>query len=360
MKVKFRPLFRWQWTVLILLLFSFAGITEYLVFQERARQHNLSTRQVVAAAGQLRALIESEMNGPLNLSFGLAAYIKASQGQVRDTEFEILLPNLVHQGRYIRNMSIAPDNRISYVYPLLGNEKALGIYYPDLTEQWPDITRVIQSRTPQLAGPVNLAQGGVGFIYRIPIYLPDDRYWGIVSTVLNIQSMWQLLQNRASELEVNVALRRFVDQEQHQMLLGEPALFSVNAILLDLKVADVRWQLAVQAQESPLQRQGWLVRLISWGVSLMLWLLVLSVFIANRRLAQTADAWQQSEAYFRTILNSAADAIVVVNHTGRIDTVNPAALALFGYQPGQLTGKNYQQLFIEAPQLTEQDATIEI
>jgi two-component system, OmpR family, sensor histidine kinase VicK len=360
MKVKFRPLFRWQWTVLILLLFSLAGITEYLVFQERARQHNLSTRQVVAAAGQLRALIESEMNGPLNLSFGLAAYIKASQGQVRDTEFEILLPNLVHQGRYIRNMSIAPDNRISYVYPLLGNEKALGIYYPDLTEQWPDITRVIQSRTPQLAGPVNLAQGGVGFIYRIPIYLPDDRYWGIVSTVLNIQSMWQLLHNRASELEVNVALRRFVDQEQHQMLLGESALFSVNAILLDLKVADVRWQLAVQAQESPLQRQGWLVRLISWGVSLMLWLLVLSVFIANRRLAQTADAWQQSEAYFRTILNSAADAIVVVNHTGRIDTVNPAALALFGYQPGQLTGKNYQQLFIEAPQLTEQDATIEI
>ena len=135
MKVQSKPLFRWQWTVLVLLFVSLAGITEYLVFQERERQHNLSMRQVVASAGQLRALIESEMNVPLNLSFGLAAYIKASQGHVRATEFEILLPNLVQQGRHIRSMTIAPDNRISYIYPILGNEKTLGVYYPDLTEQ---------------------------------------------------------------------------------------------------------------------------------------------------------------------------------------------------------------------------------
>jgi two-component system, OmpR family, sensor histidine kinase VicK len=360
MKVQSRPLFRWQWTVLVLLFFSLAGITEYLVFQERAKQHNQSMRQVVAAAGQLRALIESEMNGPLNLSFGLAAYIQASQGQVRDSEFEILLPNLVQQGRHIRNMSIAPDNRISYVYPLLGNEKTLGLYYPDLADQWPDIARVIQNRTPQMAGPLHLVQGGVGFVHRIPVYLPDDRYWGIVSTVLNNQSIWQVLQNRASELEVQVALRRNGEQELSSTLLGDPALFNADAIVLDLKVADARWQLAAQAVESPVMLQGWLVRLICWGICLMLWLLVLSVFIANRRLAQTADAWQQSDAYFRTVLNSVADAIVVVNKTGQIEQVNPAALTLFGYQQEQLRGKNYQQLFVEAPKLIPQDATLEL
>ncbi|RVU41986.1 PAS domain S-box protein [Rheinheimera riviphila] len=360
MKVQSRPLFRWQWTVLVLLFFGLAGITEYLVFQERAKQHNQSMRQVAAAAGQLRAMIESEMNGPLNLSFGLAAYIQASQGQVRDSEFDILLPNLVRQGRHIRNMSIAPDNRISYVYPLLGNESVLGVYYPDIADQWPDIARIIQQRTPQMAGPVNLVQGGVGFIHRIPVYLPDDRYWGIVSTVLNIQSIWQVLQNRASELDVQVALRRNDEQAISTMLLGDPALFNADAILLDLKVADARWQLTAQALESPVLLQGWLVRLICWGICLMLWLLVLSVFVANRRLAQTADAWQQSEAYFRTVLNSVADAIVVVNKAGLIEQVNPAALILFGYQQEQLRGKNYQQLFVEAPQLIPQDAMLEL
>jgi len=360
MKVQSRPLFRWQWTVLVLLFFSLAGITEYLVFQERERQHNLSMRQVVSAASQLRALIESEMNVPLNLSFGLAAYIQASQGQVRDSEFEILLPNLVQQGRHIRNMSIAPDNRISYIYPLLGNEKALGTYYPELMDQWPDIAKIIQARTPQMAGPVHLKQGGVGFIYRIPVYLPNDQYWGMVSTVLNIQSIWQVLQRRASELEVMVAMRRFGVQGNPEMLVGDEQLYNADAILLDLKVADARWQMAAQAIASPVVLQGWWVRRISWGVCLMLWLLVLSVFIANRRLAQTADAWQQSEAYFRTVLNSVADAIVVVNEVGQIDQVNPAALALFGYPAGQLIGKNYQQLFIEAPRLTHQDAMLEL
>lgn len=360
MKVQSRPLFRWQWTVLVLLFFSLAGVTEYLVFQERERQHNLSMRQVVAAAGQLRALIESEMNGPLNLSFGLAAYIKASHGQVRDSEFDVLLPNLVQQGRHIRNMSIAPDNRISYVYPLLSNEKTLGLYYPELTDQWPDIARVIQNRTPQMAGPLNLVQGGVGFIHRIPVYLPDDRYWGIVSTVLDIQSIWNILLNRASDLEVLVAVRRYDTPDSIALLVGDAGLFKSDAILLDLKVADARWQLAVVASESPALLQGWPIRLICWGICLMLWLLVLSVFIANRRLAQTADAWQQSEAYFRTVLNSVADAIVVVNKAGQIDQVNPAALALFGYQPGQLSGKNYQQLFIDVPLLKPQDATLEL
>lgn len=360
MKVQSRPLFRWQWTVLVFLGISLAGITEYLVFQERERQHNLSMRQVVAAAGQLRALIESEMNGPLNLSFGLAAYIKASQGQVRDSEFDILLPNLVHQGRHIRNMTIAPDNRISYAYPLLGNEKTLGVYYPELKDQWPDITKIIVERTPQMAGPVKLLQGGVGFIHRIPVYLPDDRYWGLVSTVLDIQSIWQILLHRAEDLEVHVALRRFGENHRTEMLVGDAAVFVGDAILLDLKVANARWQLAAQAKESPVLLQGWPIRLIGWGVCLMLWLLVLSVFIANRRLAQTAQAWQQSEAYFRTVLNSVADAIVVVDHQGRIDQVNPAALALFGYQPGHLTGKNYRQLFIEPPLLIPQDVAREL
>lgn len=360
MKVKPRPLFRWQWTVLVLLFFGLAGVTEYLVFQERERQHNLSMRQVVASASQLRALIESEMNVPLNLSFGLAAYIKASNGQVRDSEFEILLPNLVQQGRHIRNMSIAPNNRISYVYPLLGNEKALNVYYPELAEQWPDIARTIQTRTPQLAGPVQLKQGGLGFIYRIPVYLPNDQYWGMVSTVLNIQSVWQVLQNRASELEVQVAMRRFGGQGGTETLIGDENLFSADAILLELKVADARWQLAARAVESHAVLQSWWVRRISWGICLMLWLLVLSVFIANRRLAQTADAWQQSEAYFRTVLNSVADAIVVVNTSGQIEQVNPAALALFGYPPQQLSGKNYRQLFVEAPLLAAQDKTLEL
>ena len=106
--------------------------------------------------------------------------------------------------------------------------------------------------------------------------------------------------------------------------------------------------------------RAWPIRLIGWGVCLMLWLLVLSVFIANRRLAQTADAWRQSETYFRTVLNSVADAIVVVDYQGKIDQMNPAALELFGYAHGYLTGKNYRQLFVEPPQLISEDVTLEL
>ena len=57
----------------------------------------------------------------------------------RPEVFRTLLPNLVKQGRHIRNIGVAPGNRITYIHPLEGNEKALGVFYPELTTQWPQI-----------------------------------------------------------------------------------------------------------------------------------------------------------------------------------------------------------------------------
>ena len=337
--------------MLVLLLFSFGGLTEYLVLQQRQRQQHQQMQQVVATAGQLRAMLESELNAPLSLSAGVAAFIQASQGQVSAESFQLLLSNLVQQGRHLRNIGVAPDNRLTYIYPLRNNEKVLGLYYPDLAEQWPEIVEIIQTRQAKLVGPVQLAQGGTGFIHRIPVYLADDRYWGIVSTVLDIDSVWRLLMQQTQEHEVSVALRLGGDGLPFVALLGDLQLFSADAIVLDLTVAGSRWQLAVQPNTLPNWQQAWPVRLTGWLISLMLWLLMLMIFIANRRWADTAAAWQRSEAYFRTILDNVADAIVVVDRHGRIEKVNQAALRLLGYPAGQLTGQSYQRLFIQPPVL---------
>ncbi len=344
---------RWQWLLLTLLLLLFTLCTEYLVFQDRQRQQQVQLRHVAAAAAELRALLETEVNSSLYLSQGLVAYIQASHGQVRDEEFAFLLPNLVAQGRHIRNIGLAPGNRISMIYPLLGNEKALGLYYPDLAEQWPDIAALIQQRKPLLVGPVQLTQGGVGFIHRIPVFLPDDRYWGIVSTVLDIESVWGLLRQQAQAAGVKVALRRLAGQHWTEMLVGEPELFLQDAMLFDLTVSGAKWQLAAVSAETVTLAAGWSLRLLGWLISLLLLSLVAAIFIANSRLAVTARAREQSEAYASTVLDNVADAIVVLDRFGRIEKINKAAQSLLGYKAYAITGQPYTRLFANSCTLDE-------
>jgi PAS domain S-box-containing protein len=351
MKQNSGQLRRWQWLLLLLLLLVFVAVTELLLFQERERRQHVAQLQVGAVAGQLRALLETEINAPLYLTSGLVAYIQAAQGKVSAAEFALLLPALHQQARHLRNLGIAPGNRLTYIYPLQGNEAAVGIYYPDLAEQWPDIAHLIQQRKPLLSGPLLLAQGGMGFVHRTPVYLTDGQYWGIVSTVLNIDSIWQLLAQQAEVHQMQVALRRNGPSHWSDVLFGERALFQQHNVILDLNISGARWQLAVADHQRSAILSDWPLRLAGWTLSLLLLSLFAAMQKANRRWINTANALQQSEKYYRTVLDHVADAIIVLDAQGRIENLNRAALSLLGYQPAQLLGQSYQLLFTEPLQL---------
>ncbi|MGL6039757.1 MAG: response regulator, partial [Deefgea sp.] len=130
---------------------------------------------------------ETELSATLYLASGIEAYIRAAYQPSKSAELNRMLANIYFRGNNIRNIGIAPNNRISHVYPLKGNEKAIGLYYPDNEKQWPAVERVILSKKPFLAGPVKLAQGGDGLIYRVPVFTGDDEYWGLFSTVVDVE-----------------------------------------------------------------------------------------------------------------------------------------------------------------------------
>ncbi len=356
LRAGFLGLERLQSALLVLLILLFGAVAEYLALQEQRRTDAQQVRDTVESAAQLRSLLEMELNAPLQLSQGLVAHVQALEGNTSAQDFQMLLPNLVRQGKHIRNMGVAPGNRLTYLYPLAGNEAAVGLYYPDLTGQWPDIELTIRSRKARLSGPLQLAQGGRGFVYRIPVYLSDGRYWGIVSTVLNVDDIWRLLKQKAQELDVGVAVRHLNEGQQGQdgqggeVLLGELQHFGPPAALLALNVAGSDWQLAVWPLQPAVSLAVWF-RLVGWCTALLLVLLLTNVFRANRRWQQTSRAFEQSEQYYRTVLDNVDDAIVVLNPAGQIHTFNQAAEQMFGYQARQLRGLPFQILFPQPPAL---------
>lgn len=343
----------WQCLFLLVLLLSALFGTEVLVRHEHQHSRNQQLRHEIASAGQLRALLESELNIPLYLTIGLTAHVQAKNGEISANEMNLLLPGLVHKAQHIRNIGIAPDNTLQYIYPLRGNEKAVGLHYPDVEEQWADIADIIAQREARLLGPMKLVQGGEAFIYRIPVYLDSDKYWGIISTVVDVGSVWALLEKQTAAQQVQVALRSLSElRHAGPAFYGENSLFYADSLLLSVSLRGALWQMAVRSL-APLQDRTTLFRSSGYGAALLLIALLGWLLNSRQLLRNSVAAQQRSKLYLRSMMDNVSDAIITTDQNGIIEQVNLSCYPMFGYAANSLPGMHWSALLAEPERLDE-------
>lgn len=148
---------------------ALSGVAHFVVQAERDRLEQNERSKVQQQLSTMVSRIDAELNANVYLANGLVAYISAL-GDNYGERMQAALKGVHDFGRHLRNLGAAPGNRLSYIYPLEGNEAALGLYYPDIPQQWPAVLNAIERRTTVLAGPVKLLQGGTAFISRTPVY----------------------------------------------------------------------------------------------------------------------------------------------------------------------------------------------
>lgn len=75
-------------------------------------------------------------------------------------------------------------------------------------------------------------------------------------------------------------------------------------------------------------------------------------------LADTRQALHQSEALFRSVLETVPDAIIVINDRGLVASFSPAAERLFGYAESEMLGRNVSML-MPSPYREQHDGYLE-
>jgi len=230
----------------LLFFLLLAAGSEYLLYLGKGRRLAREKEAVVKEAGRVRTLLESEINTTLNLTLGLVIYV-ASNSDVSQETFSSIARLLIRRTPHIRNIALAKANIITHMYPLAGNEAALGLRYMDNPAQRPAVIRAIETRRTVVAGPVNLVQGGRGMISRSPIFLSDKEssYWGLASMVMDVDSLYA-----ASGL-MDASLYRYALRGKDGMGLrgevfyGDPTLFSDrDAVQLPITLPVGSWVLA--------------------------------------------------------------------------------------------------------------------
>lgn len=333
-----------SWPYALLLSMLFLTLFEPLLYLKLQNIHKDEELEALSFGNDLIARFDRELNTLINLSSGLEAYIKVHHGNLDSAEFQQYLKEICGNSSLIRNIGVAEGTVLSYIEPMTGNEKAIGVDYKTVSNQWPLIEYAIKMRKGTLAGPVELIQGGQALIYRLPVFV-DDQYWGLLSTVINIDQLFGAafkdLTNRGYEFAIR--LDDTYKPDEKRVLFGNAGLFNKkNAVLSTAGIPNGTWEYIISPQKTSTEILT--IRVIEYSsvfFAIMLFFLFNHVFKLRRQNRETYRNLKRSEALLQTIMDTTLSGITIMDKNGYQIFANRTIEHIHGYTLEEIMGKHF-------------------
>jgi signal transduction histidine kinase/CheY-like chemotaxis protein len=252
-----------------------------------------------AAAGAAFAL-EQQVSRSLSATYSLAALVHHDP-QLRD--FERLAGELLPLHGAVSSLQLAPDAVIQRIYPLPGNEPALGHDLLNDPDRRLQAKEAVASRRLTVAGPFELKQGGLGLVGRLAVFLPapgapgGERFWGLVTAVIRVPALLEEARlRRLDEAGYHHRLTRLDPEHDVRVCFdGCEVPLAPDPVSFDISVPNGAWTLSVAPAD------GWPAA--AWRTPA--WLLVLAAAAALSLLAR--QVLRQPELLQREVASRTAE-----------------------------------------------------
>jgi diguanylate cyclase (GGDEF)-like protein/PAS domain S-box-containing protein len=231
------------------------GVGYFADHQNQALYREQARAEVSEHLGTVRAALESNIISNIQLVRGLVAVI-ASDPDIDQAEFERIASELIGEHSQLRSIAAAPDLVIRMIYPMIGNEQALGLDYLRHPTQREAALASMQARHMILAGPVDLVQGGRGFIGRFPVFVEGgptgDQAWGLVSAVIDVDQLYTDSGLMRDDLPIQLVLMgRDADLSDDTIFFGDSMVLKQEPVLAEVSLPNGGWRIAA------IPRDGW-------------------------------------------------------------------------------------------------------
>jgi diguanylate cyclase (GGDEF)-like protein len=261
-----------------LLFLLVVASAETMLYVHKTNLEKSDQIDTLAFATDLQVRAELELGAVLHLTSGLDSYLSVRHVSLEKSEIESILQLAYNTSQNVRNFGVAVGYNLTFVYPVSGNEAAIGLDYRNLPTQWPAVEQAVVEKRAVLAENVELLQGGKAFIYRNPIFI-DNQYWGLLSTVIDSEAF---LTHTFSAITTN-NFQFAVRGASGTLLWGDANLFADPAALIVASERD--WQFAVKSQQGNRHVLLTVLRVLGWCLALALSLGLYSLLSHRRTLA---------------------------------------------------------------------------
>jgi len=341
-----------------------AVIAVSLIWQ--SEQHRLQedrARFDSLAKDHARAL-ETTIERALSATYALAALVRQGNGSIAN--FDAVANQMLRFYPGVAALELSPGGIIRQAVPLAGNEKAIGFDQLRDPEQRKEAMTARDTGKLTLAGPMNLVQGGLGAVGRLPVFLDDansqPHFWGFTNVVIRfpealVGARLPQLVEQGGDYEL---WRIQPDNGQKQIIAASTSRVLIAPVEQNLDLAYGNWILSV----APVK--GWWGNPVELSIKAVLGLIfsLLLSYVAllvmklrayqgeleqkvverTQALAKANEDLAGREALLKQILDTSSVGIFLVDMTGRITQANQRMAEMFGWPPDELVGNEYVAL----------------
>ncbi|WDR00434.1 EAL domain-containing protein [Devosia sp. J2-20] len=259
--------------LLALVVLIIGGV--YLDAQSTTINRERARAAVLTELALIRAKLEGNINANIQLVRGLVSTISTEPDAMTPERFEKLAQHLFAEQSQLRSVAIAPDMIITMTYPLAGNERAIGLNYREVPAQRGAAFLARATGRLVLAGPVDLVQGGRGFVSRFPVYVDSvngRRFWGLVAAVVDVDELYADSGLTDAGLDIQISLTGEDAAEQGLPPFFGPDLRTATAVTAEIALPYGSWTISAVPKGGWDAATGdnWLLRLAIIGAGLLI------------------------------------------------------------------------------------------
>ncbi len=264
------------------------GITVFAILfieYQQTRFTQLTGEKLLREANKdmavIRSGLEADIYSDIFYANSLATLVSVSPDSTT-RQWEDIARELFRKAKNLRNLGMAPNDVIRFVYPHEGNEAALGLDFRTIPSQWQTVKKAREIQSIFLAGPVDLVQGGMGLIARTPIFTDppvNKEYWGLSSVVIDLERLFKDAGVYQLQDKYAFAIRgKNGEGEKGEVFWGSPDVFKSEHASERVRLPSGYWEMAIDI-DSMLQRLPWHQRYASRLVGYPVFVFLLLIFM---------------------------------------------------------------------------------
>jgi len=273
----------------VLIALFFGAIFLNLINNEMQKRQAARSAEALSFAESLKTKIDEELNALLFISNGLASYLTVYEDDLKPAKVQAMLADFYQKTGHIKSLSIAEQYRIRYIYPFEEYQSFIGVDFRQIAVHGAIIETAVMEKHPVLAGPIHLVQGGEGLVYRYPVFI-DERFWGIISTVIDTQSFLKSAFANENDARFSFALRMKSTSDQLQEYMhGDAGIFKVkHALITEMQLPNGIWQWAIVRKNDGTPNIIWLAKGMALLVSILIGFMAFYFLLHREELKRNA------------------------------------------------------------------------
>lgn len=338
-------------TILVVVFALSFSLLSLVIFNLHTLESEKERAHVYNTAVNYSYDIKFNLDRALSSTYTLQALLAQNDGGfIRN--FEEIAAEILPSYPGVIELALAPRGIIQQVAPLHGNEKALGLNLFEAKTQNKESFLARDSGKLTLAGPLELVQGGIGLVGRLPIFensATKEGFWGFALAVIRISEI--LDSTKMAQLEHDglsyIVWRTHPDSKEKQVIFQSHNTHFINPIEYTFNIPNGAWTITLAPEKGWGSPMVFMLReLIALVFALMLaYLAKLLIELKRAKVAleskviQTTGEKHKLERQFEVLLDAIPDLIWLKDSNGVYLFCNRAFERLYGAKEKDIVGK---------------------